>query len=300
MTRPSWHTPPDAATRAWIERAAGPEWRVIRANRLSGGIAAGVDGVTLVGPAGSTRRLVLKRWLRPGWEVDDAQYTAAREAEVLRRLVATPVPVPVVVALDEDGAEAGAPAILMTHVDGRHPSLADEGRPARIAAMAEALVVVHAVDRGMRDVVGEFECYTALDRVVRRRVPAGPGSGGRRSSVSPPRLRRGRASSCTATITRGTRCGTVAGWPAVVDWTNASWGEPAMDLAHWRANLGTVHGLEVADRVVDAYAAAGGSPADQAWWDVRILLDFIGDEDWSGPHSIATAEAYLEALLQRW
>jgi aminoglycoside phosphotransferase (APT) family kinase protein len=98
-------------------------------------------------PRGSTRRLVLGRWLRPGWEVDDARYTAAREAEVLRRLAATPVPVPGVVALDEDGALTGAPATLMTHIDGTHPSLADERRPARIAAMAEALVAVHAVDR---------------------------------------------------------------------------------------------------------------------------------------------------------
>ena len=85
----------------------------------------------------------------------------------------------------------------------------------------------------------------------------------------------------------------------IVDWTNASWGQPAMDLAHWRANLGTVHGAEVADRVVAAYAGAGGTAPDQAWWDVRILLDFIGDEDWSGPHSIVTAEAYLEVLLGR-
>ena len=84
-----------------------------------------IDGVSLAGPDGSARRLVLKRWLRPGWEVDDARYTAAREAEVLRRLAPTPVPVPLVVALDEDGAEAGAPAILMTHVEGLHPSLAD-------------------------------------------------------------------------------------------------------------------------------------------------------------------------------
>ena len=249
---------------------------------------------------GSTRRLVLKRWLRPGWEVDDARYTAAREAEVLRRLAPTPVPVPLVVALDEDGAKAGAPAILMTHVDGRHPSLADEGRPARIAAMAETLVAVHAVDRGIRDVVGEFECYTDLDRVV---PPPGAGRPGlwrtaiERVATAPaagPGVFLHRDYHPWNTLWDGRRLA------AVVDWTNASWGEPAMDLAHWRANLGTVHGLEVADRVVDAYAAAGGSPADQAWWDVRILLDFIGDEDWSGPHSIATAEAYLEALLERW
>ena len=43
----------------------------------------------------------------------------------------------------------------------------------------------------------------------------------------------------------------------------------------------------------------GRQATDQPWWDLRILLDFIGDEDWSPPHSLATAEAYLEALLAR-
>ena len=77
----------------------------------------------------------------------------------------------------------------------------------------------------------------------------------------------------------------------VLDWTNASWGEPAMDLAHWRANLGTCYGVAVADRVIEAYAGAGGRAIDQTWRDVRILLDFIGDEDWSPPHSLEVAEA---------
>ena len=48
-----------------------------------------------------------------------------------------------------------------------------------------------------------------------------------------------------------------------------------------------------------AYAAAGGVATDQTWWDIRILLDFIGDEDWSPPHALATAETYLRALLAR-
>ena len=207
---------------------------------------------------------------------------------------------PGVIAADEDGGEIGAPAILMTHVDGRHPTEAEDQRPDRIAAMADALVAIHAIDDDIRAVVGDFEFYSPLDRVE---IPAAAprpalwrtaiervadGAGGRSAACS-----------CIATTTPWNtlwRRGRLVG---VVDWTNASWGEPAMDLAHWRANLGTSYGLEAADRVVEAYAAAGGVATDQAWWDVRILLDFIGDEDWSPPHSLATAEAYLEALLAR-
>ena len=36
------------------------------------------------------RELVLRRWARPGWELDDPDLTAAREALVLERLADTP------------------------------------------------------------------------------------------------------------------------------------------------------------------------------------------------------------------
>lgn len=299
MARPAWHTPVDAATRAWIERAAGPGWRVARTGRMQGGIAAAVDGVNLVGPDSSTRRLVLKRWLRPGWEVTDARYTAAREAAVLRRLAGTDVPVPGVIAVDEDGGEIGAPAILMTHVDGRHPTEAEDQRPDRIAAMAAALVAIHAIEDDVRAVVGDFEFYSPLDRVE---IPAAaPRPALWRTAIE--RVANGPEAVRGVFLHRDYhtwntlwRRGRLVG---VVDWTNASWGEPAMDLAHWRANLGTSYGLEAADRVVAAYAAAGGVATDQTWWDIRILLDFIGDEDWSPPHALATAETYLRALLAR-
>ncbi len=266
---------------------------------MTGGIAAAVDGVNLAGRDGATRRLVLKRWLRPGWEVDDARYTAAREAEILRRLAGTDVPAPGLIAVDEDGTQVGVPAIPMTHLDGRHPTEADERRPDRIAAMAATLVAIHAVGDGLREVVGAFEFYSALDRVE---VPAGAPrpelwQAAIERAASGPATGRGvflhRDYHTWNTLwTRGRVTG-------VIDWTNASWGEPAMDLAHWRANLGTSYGVEVADRVVGAYAAAGGTASDQTWWDLRILLDFIGDEDWSPPHSLVTAEAYLESLLAR-
>ena len=50
------------------------------------------------------RELVLRRWARPGWEVDDPDLTAAREALVLARLADTPVPAPELVAADPDAA----------------------------------------------------------------------------------------------------------------------------------------------------------------------------------------------------
>jgi aminoglycoside phosphotransferase (APT) family kinase protein len=86
----------------------------------------------------------------------------------------------------------------------------------------------------------------------------------------------------------------------VVDWTSASLGPVAADLAHWRANLGSRHGIEVADRVLAAYAAAGGVVPDaQAWWDVRMLLDYLDAPDALRGEELERCEAYLQALLAR-
>jgi aminoglycoside phosphotransferase (APT) family kinase protein len=260
-----------------------------------------VDAVSLEGPGGASARLVLKRWLRPGWEEEDPDTSPAREAAVLAALGHTGVPVPEPIAVDADGQAVGAPALLMTHIDGRRPSLADEARPARIAAMAAALVRIHAVDSFVCDVVGPFRPYYEHERL---RAPG---------ATTRPALWRG-ALALTAgeppaaldacflhrdfhpanTIWRASRL------TAVVDWASAAVGPAEADLAHWRANLGSRHGIEAADRVLAAYTAAGGTVAtDQAWWDMRLLLDFLDEPDALAGDELDGIEAYLQALLGR-
>jgi hypothetical protein len=39
---------------------------------------------------GQRRRLILRRWTRPGWEVDDPDVTAAREVTILGLLACQP------------------------------------------------------------------------------------------------------------------------------------------------------------------------------------------------------------------
>ena len=259
-----------------------------------------VDAVTLRGPGDASTRLVLKRWLRPGWADEDPSSTPAREAAVLDGLAESAVPVPGLVAVDPDGAAAGVPALLMTHVDGRRPTAAEEARPGRIAAMAHALAGIHAVNGPLLSVVDAFEPYYDHNRL---RVPAAAlrpalweAALDLTAGVSPPAEPRflHRDYHPANTIWRA---GRLAG---VVDWVNAAVGPVAADLAHWRANLGTRHGIGVADRVLGAHASETGAiPADQAWWDVRMLLDFVDEPDTLHGEALARFEAYLEALLAR-
>ncbi len=300
MPRPDWHVPPDSRVLAWVARSAGAGWRPVRATRLRGGVALAVDAVTLQRAGGGMLRLVLRRWLRPDWEAEDQEFSATREAMVLERIAATSVPAPRLVAVDADGSQTGAPAILMTHVEGRHPSVAEERLPRRIAAMATVLAGIHAADAGLRAVVAPFRPFYGLERL---RAPA---------ATVRPRLWRDAfalaawspAAPNACLIHRdyhpGNTIWRTARLVGVVDWTTASWGPPAVDLAHWRANLGTRHGADVAEQVLDAYAATTGRlPADQAWWDVRMLLDFLDEPDALTAAELAAFEGYLAALLRR-
>jgi aminoglycoside phosphotransferase (APT) family kinase protein len=296
----AWYRAPDARARAWAAAQLGSGWSAARTTRLRGGIAAAVDALSLVSPSGEVVRLVLKRWSRPGWIDEDPEFSPAREAAVLSALAGTAVPAPRLVAVDPDGRAAGVPALLVTHIGGRRPSLPDEVRPARIAGMAEALAAIHAVTGPARDVVDAFRPWYELTAI------RAPGASARpelwREAIA---LAAGAPSNPRAcflhrdfhpanTIWAG---GRLAG---VVDWVSASRGSPAVDLAHWRTNLGTRHGIAVADRVLEAYRAVTGDvPADQPWWDLRLALDFLDAPDAIGREELERLEAYLAALVAR-
>ncbi|HET9968100.1 MAG TPA: phosphotransferase [Streptosporangiaceae bacterium] len=66
----------------------------------------------------------------------------------------------------------------------------------------------------------------------------------------------------------------------IVDWTQASWGPPGLDLGHMRWNLVADYGQQTADQFLNCYRAAAGRPlSDQPYWDLVSLLDLLLDGD---------------------
>jgi aminoglycoside phosphotransferase (APT) family kinase protein len=64
----------------------------------------------------------------------------------------------------------------------------------------------------------------------------------------------------------------------VVDWTQASFGPPGVDLGHMRWNLTLRYGLAAADDFLAAYAALAQSAVEhQAYWDVVTVIDRVAD-----------------------
>jgi aminoglycoside phosphotransferase (APT) family kinase protein len=283
----------------WALEALGPGVRLRRVTALSGRWLA-VHALDVEDASGVRQRVVLRRWARPGWEESDPDFTPAREAAVLSRLAATPLPTPRLLALDADGSVSGLPSTLVTYLEGEPRERRATLAAADIAALGETLVEIHAFDAGLRAVAPDFvPFYEPAESMI---PPSSRNPALWRAAIglaaSPP------PSGRETFLHRDYHPGNIV-WmggriSGILDWLGASWGAPAADLGHLRVNLAADHGVAEADWATQAYLAAGGQLDDQRYWDVRMLLDWLPDLDpeyASGP-GLERLERYLETLLR--
>jgi aminoglycoside phosphotransferase (APT) family kinase protein len=89
----------------------------------------------------------------------------------------------------------------------------------------------------------------------------------------------------------------------VVDWTQASWGPPSVDLGHMRRNPAAEHGPEAADAFLDVYRRQPAEVFDHhPYWDAVTLVDLVADVDPNSPPpqpDVVRLEKYLAAVLAR-
>jgi Phosphotransferase enzyme family len=212
-------------------------------------------------------RLVLRRWARPGWDLDDPDYTAQREATILELL-----------------AGSRPPALFL-------------------AQLAGALPAIHAVDGRARDLVPSYRTYVRLDGLAMPdRVPptriwqralelaAGPSPETHGCFIH-------RDYHHHNTLwARGRLTG-------VVDWTQASWGPASVDLGHMRWNLALDYGIQAAEEFLAVHEAlTGGGIRHHPYWDVVTVIDLVGDIDPADPlpsRDVSALEAYLAVALAR-
>jgi aminoglycoside phosphotransferase (APT) family kinase protein len=247
--------PPAAALR-WAAAALGPGSRVVAVRQLSSAWLAN-HALDVVDPAGRRHRLVLRRWARPGWEVEDPDFTAAREAAILDLLAATPVPAPELVAADPDAVACDVPALLLTHLPGGPPDLG--GDPSRLVeGLAAALPAIHAVDGGAAASVPAYRRFYDPGRLAPPAWSARPGLWTRAFEVAArpppagdPRFIHRDYHPGNTLWARGRLVG-------VVDWIGGSWGPPSVDLGHMRVNLACDLGVATADRFLAAHRVLTG------------------------------------------
>ena len=292
------YPPPEDALR-WVLVSLGGG-RIASVRALPGGAWHANHAVDVLDTNGRLRRLVLRRWARPGWELADPDFTAEREAAILPLLSETAVPSPRLVAADPAGAECDVPALLITRLPGRPPGHRTSVE-AYVDQVAGVLPHIHAVDGRASTTVPGYRRYHHPEHVilpawltpspvweravevVARQPPTGP----------------------TCFIHRDFHLGNTL-WSrgrltGVVDWTQGSWGPPSVDLGHMRWNLAAGHGPEAPTRFLDAYQAQPTNMFEHdPYWDVVTLVDLLADVAPASPLprlEIGRLEQYLAGVL---
>jgi aminoglycoside phosphotransferase (APT) family kinase protein len=295
---------PPAAALGWAVSAFGPGSRVVAVRPLASAWLAN-HALEVADRAGVVHRVVLRRWARPGWDEDDPDFTAAREAVILELLAPTPVPAPALVAADPDAAACDVPALLLSLLPGGPPDLGD-ALDRVVEGLAAALPPIHAVavpgtgGAGGPVPVPGYHRFYEPEQVAPPAWSARPGLWDRAFEVAfgPPPPHRPcfihRDYHPGNTLWTGTR---LAG---VVDWIGGSWGPPSVDLGHMRLNLVWDLGPEAADRFLAAHHALTGFD-HHPFWDVVAAVDCIPEHDAPGPPEpwLQRMEDWVAAALAR-
>jgi aminoglycoside phosphotransferase (APT) family kinase protein len=290
--------PPDAAL-DWAARAAGGGARIVGVRALVRSRWHANHVLRLQPVGGMPYELVLRRWARPGWDVDDADFNARREASVLELLAPTDVPAPRLVAVDAYASHADVPAVLITMLDGDPPGRALGGR--RVALeLASALAGIHAVGAPLYAVPAYRPWH---DLRSAKPLPWMAGEPAWRAlyelAASP------RPDVATGLIHRDYHHGNTL-WTGdrltgIVDWTTGSWGPYGVDVGHARWNLAIAYGTEAADRFVAEYQRLSPREYEHAaYWDAVQLVDLFGRGDAAPPPTTRKRlERYVRHLLRR-
>ena len=305
--RRAWQVTPPRAALAWAAAAVGPRAQVRAVRRLGFGIAQATHAVTIDDVAGHRHRLVLQRWIRPNWEVEDPGFEPAKEAVVLAAIGGGRVPVPQVVAVDPDGAASGAPALLTSRLPGRPPSDRFTARPSTMDVLGSTIPEIHRLGAGLADrpdlraIVPAYSPFGNLERAVVPARTARPDLWAEALRVAATNVPAGRPQTL---LHRDFHPGNTL-WvgdtlSGVVDWSSASWGPPAADLAHLRIDVLARTSLDAAVHARTAYTRAGGDLTDARRHQLRTVFDYLTDADpfvTSAP-VVARLDAFLAIVLE--
>jgi aminoglycoside phosphotransferase (APT) family kinase protein len=297
VTFPDRSFPPDSSTLRWVEACLGPGSKVTMVRPLTGGLSHANHALLVQTRGGTAHRLVLRRWTGSEASARLAEYSPEREIAALSLLAACETPTPTLVAADPSGTFCDVPALLITRLLGHPPRPAPDDLPEYLIQFAAALLTIHATAGAASMPV--YEPYTRPQDRLTPRGAKRPGlwehaidAANRPAPDEPPHFIH-RDYHPDNTLWAGGRL------TGVIDWTSASYGPVAIDVAHMRWNLAVRYGAPVADRFLDAFDQVSGGYEHDPHWDLQCVVDLLGGDTLLTPAEVAALETYLMGVLDR-
>ncbi len=252
----------------WVRRVLGNS--VVHHEALVGATSSEVHRILIDGGPNVVLRLFTNaEWL--AMEPDLAEH----EATALEVAAGLEVPTPELLAVDPTGSEAGTPALLMSELPGLVVLRPPDKEP-WLTGLAEAMAILHNFE--VPGFPWKYRVWQNLDRLT---VPYWSGRPALWEEVidqvgpgAPPFSARFIHRDFHPTNVLWSE-GRVSG---IVDWVNACWGPPGVDLAHCRLNLTAMYGLEVAEDFAARYRALTNRSPDPIW-DLIALIEWLPEGD---------------------
>ena len=256
-------------TRRWVESAAGGT--IASINRVAGATSSLLHSVEIETAEGSGF-LVLRRFIDEEWTRAEPD-VAIREARSLQHAARAGLPSPVLIAVDADGSHCGVPATLVTRVHGDVLLEPSDWTP-WTRGLAAAAAQIHRVDAA--GFPWKYRRYNERDALSVPRWSSRPEAWKRAIEV----IERPQPPYRECFIHRDFHPSNVL-WSGgrvtgIVDWVNGCRGPAGIDVAWCRHNLANLHGVDVADRFLDAYIAEAGSDFEyDPYWDLMSVIELL-------------------------
>ena len=266
----------------WVEAVVGPGARVTAIDRATGATSSAVYFVDAE-RAGVQFQFVLRLYTNSDWLAAEPDL-AEHEMTVLQKAHQAGLLVPEPVAFEPAAEVCGAPAVLMSRLDGV-VDLQPADFDSWLWQLAEELVRTHSIPLARSiDFPWHYFSWTKKDDLQPPTWSQHPELWAKAIEL----VREGPPDDPPVFLHRDYHP-VNALWvgerlKAIVDWVNGCHGPAGVDIAHCRGNLAAMYGPPMADRFLTFYQQIAGPHFDyHPYWDIDSFLGCLPDPAYYDP-----------------
>jgi aminoglycoside phosphotransferase (APT) family kinase protein len=266
---------PDLSLLGVLTRKIDATATLLRAWPLEGGISAQVMAIELIPQDGTSRRLVVRK--HGAADLADNPNVAADEFRLLHILRASGIPVPEPVLVDNSGEIFGSPCVVISFIDGT-PDYTPADPIDLVHQFAAHLARIHTID-GISPEITFVRERTSVVTEALTHQPAEIDE-----SLQEGRIRDTLAAAWPLTSRNQPALLHGDYWPgnilcrdgrvlAIIDWEDASRGDPLADVANCRMEIAWTYGFDAMQAFTSHYLALTSiSGGDLPHWDLAAAL----------------------------